>query len=140
VIGSGGGGNFGVQVTNGGTVILGERNELYGIRWTQGRWCDQTSLRGRLGLRAGLHFGLDDGRAIEPYIKASAIHEFLTGDRVTTDQSGFHPTLSGTIADVAAGIATKLSQSAYLYAEYDYATGDKIRQPWAIDLGLRWQW
>lgn len=28
----------------------------------------------------------------------------------------------------------------FLYAEYDYATGDKIRQPSAIDLGLRWQW
>jgi outer membrane autotransporter protein len=101
---------------------------------------DQTSLRGRLGLRTGLHFDLGNGQAIEPFVKASAIHEFLTGNRVTTDETSLHPTLSGTIADVAAGITTRLSQSAYVYAEYDYATGDKIRQPWAVDLGLRWQW
>jgi hypothetical protein len=27
-----------------------------------------------------------------------------------------------------------------LYGEYDYANGDKIRQPWAVNTGIRWQW
>jgi hypothetical protein len=44
------------------------------------------------------------------------------------------------VVDAAAGLAVRLNQSVYLYGEYDYANGDKIRQPWAVNGGLRWQW
>jgi outer membrane autotransporter protein len=101
---------------------------------------DQFSLRGRLGLRAGMDFVFSNGTALEPYVKISAIHEFLAGDRITVDEIGFNPTLSGTLVDAAAGLAVRLNQSVYLYGEYDYANGDKIRQPWAVNGGLRWQW
>ena len=101
---------------------------------------DQFSLRGRLGLRAGMHFVLSNGMEIEPYLKVSAVHEFLTGDQITLNETGFNPTLSGTSVDAAAGIAARVSQSVYLYGEYDYANGDKIRQPWAVNAGVRLQW
>jgi outer membrane autotransporter protein len=101
---------------------------------------DQFSLRGRLGLRAGMDFAFSNGIALEPYFKISAIHEFLTGDRIAVDDIGFNPTLSGTLVDAGAGLAVRLNQSVYLYGEYDYANGDKIRQPWAVNAGLRWQW
>ena len=101
---------------------------------------DQFSLRGRLGLRAGMDFVLSNGMEIEPYLKVSAVHEFLTGDQITLNESGFNPTLSGTSVDAAAGIAARVSQSVYLYGEYDYANGDKIRQPWAVNAGVRLQW
>jgi outer membrane autotransporter protein len=101
---------------------------------------DQYSLRGRLGLRAGMDFTFSNGTALEPYLKVSAIHEFLTGDQITTDEIAFNPTVSGTLVDAAAGLAVRLNQSVYLYGEYDYANGNKIRQPWAVNAGLRWQW
>ena len=101
---------------------------------------DQYSLRGRLGLRAGMHFSLSNGIAIEPYLKVSAVQEFLTGDQITLDDTPFFPTVSGTMVDAAAGLSARLNQSVYLYGEYDYANGDKIRQPWAVNLGVRWQW
>ncbi|HET9374699.1 MAG TPA: autotransporter outer membrane beta-barrel domain-containing protein [Chthoniobacterales bacterium] len=101
---------------------------------------DQFSLRGRLGLRAGMDFTFSNGIVLEPYCKISAIHEFLTGDRITLDDIGFNPTLSGTLVDAGAGLAVRLNRSVYLYGEYDYANGDKIRQPWAVNAGLRWQW
>lgn len=101
---------------------------------------DQYSLRGRLGLRAGMDFTFSNGTALEPYLKVSAIHEFLTGNQITLDEIGFNPTLSGTVVDAAAGLAVRLNPSVYLYGEYDYANGDKIRQPWAVNAGLRWQW
>src|SRR5271166_3439433 len=62
---------------------------------------DQYSLRGRLGLRAGMHFALSNHIAIEPYLKVSAVHEFLTGDQITINETGFNPTLSGTWVDAA---------------------------------------
>jgi outer membrane autotransporter protein len=101
---------------------------------------DQFSLRGRLGLRAGMDFVLSNGMEIEPYLKVSAVHEFLTGDQITLNETGFNPTLSGTWVDAAAGLTARVSQSVYLYGEYDYANGDKIRQPWAVNAGVRLQW
>jgi outer membrane autotransporter protein len=101
---------------------------------------NQYSLRGRLGVRAGMHFALSGGMALEPYLKVSAVHEFLTGDQITLNDTPFFPTVSGTMVDAAAGISARLNQSFYLYGEYDYANGDRIRQPWAVNLGVRWQW
>ena len=101
---------------------------------------DQFSLRGRLGLRAGMDFAFSNGTALEPYLKVSAVHEFLGGDRITANEIGFNPTLSGTLVDAGAGLAVRLNQSVYLYGEYDYANGDKIRAPWAVNAGVRWQW
>ena len=101
---------------------------------------DQFSLRGRLGLRAGMDFAFSNGITFEPYLKVSAVHEFLGGDRITANEIGFNPTLSGTLVDAGAGLALRLNQSVYLYGEYDYANGDKIRAPWAVNAGLRWQW
>jgi outer membrane autotransporter protein len=101
---------------------------------------DQYSLRGRLGLRAGMHFALSDGITLEPYLKVSGVHEFLTGDRITLDEIPFNPTVSGTWVDAGAGLAARLNRSVYLYGEYDYANSDRIRQPWAVNLGVRWEW
>jgi outer membrane autotransporter protein len=101
---------------------------------------DQYSLRGRLGLRAGMHFSLGNGLALEPYLKVSAVHEFLTGDQIPLNETPFFPTVSGTLVDAAAGLAARLSRSVYLYGEYDYANGDRVRQPWALNLGARWEW
>src|SRR5260370_17785556 len=87
---------------------------------------DQFSLRGRLGLRAGMHFALSNGIEIEPYLKVSAVHEFLTGDRITVNETGFNPTISETLVDAGAGITSRVSQFVYLFGAYDYANGDRI--------------
>jgi outer membrane autotransporter protein len=99
----------------------------------------QTSLRGRLGVRAGYHFDCGS-MAFEPYAKVSVINEFLGGDRITTDQTSFFPTLSGVGIQAAGGVTARITNSIYLYGEYDYANSDKIRIPWAVDAGLRWEW
>ena len=101
---------------------------------------DQFSLRGRLGLRAGMNFSLSNGITFEPYLKVSAVHEFLTGDGITLDETPFQPAVSGTWVQAGGGLAARLNPSVYLYGEYDYANGDKIRQPWAVNAGVRWQW
>ncbi len=72
---------------------------------------DQFSLRGRLGLRAGMDFAFSNGTALEPYLKVSAVHEFLGGDRITANEIGFNPTLSGTLVDAGAGLALRLNPS-----------------------------
>src|SRR5262249_26368965 len=76
-------------------------------------------------------------KAFEPYARVSVTNEFLGGDRVTTDQTSFFPTLSGVGIQAAGGLTARLTDSIYLYGEYDYANSDKIRIPWSVDAGLR---
>jgi autotransporter-like protein len=83
---------------------------------------------------------LSDRITLEPYLKVSVVHEFPTGDRITLDEIPFNPTVSGTWVDAGVGLSARLNRSAYLYGEYDYANSDKIRQPWAVNFGVRWEW
>lgn len=99
----------------------------------------QGSLRGRLGVRAGLH--LESGHmAFEPFVGGFVINEFLGGDRITTNQTNFFPTLSGVGVDVTAGLNARITDSIYIYGQYEYENADKFRTPWAVNAGLRWQW
>jgi outer membrane autotransporter protein len=74
------------------------------------------------------------------YAKAEVIEESLTGNTVRTESTGFDSSLSGTVGRFGGGFAAKLSQSIYIYGEYDYATGNDIQAPWSVTAGLRWQW
>jgi pertactin len=100
----------------------------------------QTSFIGRLGLRAGMHFETAGHRAIEPYVKASVIQEFLAEDTITTNSVHFTPSLGGTTGRFGVGVTAALCKSLYLYGEYDYATSDAIDEPWALNLGVHWEW
>jgi outer membrane autotransporter protein len=103
------------------------------------RGSSQGSLRGRLGLRAGLHLK-SWHIAFEPFAGVFVINEFLGGDRVTTDQTNFFPTLSGAAVDVTAGLNARITDSLFIYCQYEYENADKFRMPWAVNTGLRWQW
>jgi len=66
----------------------------------------------------------------QSHAKVSVINEFLGGYTITTNQNGFNPTLSGVGIQAAGGVTARISDSTYLYGEYDYANSDKIRIPW----------
>ena len=59
-------------------------------------------------------------------------------DRITTNQTSFFPNLSG--SKLPGGVTARLTDSIYLYGEYDYANSDKVRIPWAVDARFRWEW
>jgi hypothetical protein len=44
------------------------------------------------------------------------------------------------VSDGDRGVTARITDSIYLYGEYDYANSDKVRIPWAVDAGLRWAW
>ena len=47
-------------------------------------------------------------KTFEPYAKVSVINEFLGSYQITTDQTGFFPTLSGAAVETAAGLTARL--------------------------------
>jgi outer membrane autotransporter protein len=68
------------------------------------------------------------------------IHEFETGNEVQTNTTPFDNNLTGTIGRFGAGVATRIGSSLNVYAKYGYSTSDKISEPWAVNLGIRWMW
>jgi len=59
---------------------------------------------------------------------------------VTTNQTQFFPTQSGPAVDVTAGVNARITDSLYMYGQYEYENADKLRIPWTVNVGLRWQW
>jgi outer membrane autotransporter protein len=62
------------------------------------------------------------------------------GNQVQTNTAGFANNLAGTTGQFGAGTAASVSHRISLYAEYDYSVGDRLSEPWAGNLGFRWQW
>jgi outer membrane autotransporter protein len=99
---------------------------------------DQTSVLGRVGLRSGMEFTLNNHRVIEPYLQIALLQEFNKYNTVTTNSTSFHTQLPQTVKRFGAGIATKLAPNMFLYGDYYYAVGQNFREPVAVNIGLRW--
>jgi outer membrane autotransporter protein len=97
----------------------------------------QTSFQGRIGARTGLHFDFAHKKSIEPYIHASLIQEFVGKNRITTNATPFNTIYPPTVGRLGGGFAAQIAQSAFAYAEYDYAFGQGFHEPVAISLGVR---
>ena len=98
------------------------------------------SLLGKLGVTAGRHFDLGEGRVVQPYVRLALAHEFASDNGVRVNDHRFNNDLSGSRGELGAGIAVSLNERLQLHADFDYANGDRIEQPWGANLGLRYAW
>jgi outer membrane autotransporter protein len=77
---------------------------------------------------------------MQAYLKAALLQEFAKDNQVRINRSTFGNDLSGTRAEIGAGVAAQLTKAAQLHANVDYSRGDKIEQPWGFNIGLRCSW
>lgn len=102
---------------------------------------DQTrSLLGKLGTTAGRNFDLGEGRVAQPYVRLAYAHEFASDNRVKVNNHRFNNDLSGSRGELGVGVAVSMNERLQLHADFDYANGDRIEQPWGANLGLRYAW
>lgn len=101
---------------------------------------DTHSLQGKLGTTAGRTFDYGEGRMIQPYLRAAVAHEFVNGNQVRVNGNSFHNDLAGTRAELGAGVVAAWSQQWQAHAEFDYANGERLEQPWGVSVGLRYNW
>ncbi len=102
---------------------------------------DQTrSFLGKLGAAAGRRFELDNGRSVQPYVKAAYAHEFANNNKARVNDNVFNNDLSGSRAELGVGVAVQLSHSFQLHADFDYSNGEHIEQPYGLNLGARYFW
>lgn len=106
----------------------------------QAKGDDTQSVLGKVGTTLGRTLELGGGQFVQPYVRLAYAHEFVTDNEIQVNEIRFDNDLSGSRGEVGAGIAVALSERLQLHADFDYANGDKIEQPWGANLGLQYRW
>ncbi|WP_248769232.1 autotransporter outer membrane beta-barrel domain-containing protein [Pseudomonas sp. MWU12-2345] len=102
---------------------------------------DQTrSFLGKVGATVGRNLTLDSGTVVQPYLRAAVAHEFAKNNEVKVNNTVFNNDLSGSRSEFGAGVALKLSKDLQVHADFDYANGKSIEQPFGANVGLRYSW
>ncbi|EKT4473361.1 autotransporter outer membrane beta-barrel domain-containing protein [Pseudomonas putida] len=98
------------------------------------------SLLGKAGATVGRTFDLGAGRKVQPYLRAAYAHEFVDDNQVNVNDNRFDNDLSGSRGELGLGVAVSMTDRLQLHADFDYANGEKIEQPWGANVGLHYSW
>ena len=98
------------------------------------------SLLGKVGMTAGRNFEMSDGKVVQPYVRVAGVHEFAKNNEVQVNNNVFNNDLSGSRGELGAGVAVAFSDSLQVHADFDYANGENIEQPFGANVGLRYSW
>lgn len=88
----------------------------------------------------GKTLAMENGVALQPWLRASVIQELSDNNSVSINGNKFDNDLSGTRGEFGAGISAQVTKDLQIYADARYAKGDKIESPWGGNLGVRWIW
>lgn len=94
------------------------------------------SVQAKVGASAGRSIPLKDGGVVRPYLRLAAAQEFSRDNEVKVNSTRFDNELSGSRAEVGAGISVSLSERLQLHADFDYMNGKRVDQPWGANVGL----
>ncbi|MFG0460138.1 autotransporter outer membrane beta-barrel domain-containing protein [Pseudomonas sp. yb_1] len=98
------------------------------------------SLLGKAGATVGRTFDLGAGRKVQPYLRAAYAHEFVDDNQVNVNDNRFDNDLSGSRGELGLGVTVSMTDRLQLHADFDYANGEKIEQPWGANVGLHYSW
>ncbi len=98
------------------------------------------SLLGKVGATVGKTIHLDEGRILQPYLKAALAHEFANNSEVKVNDNSFKNDLSGSRGELGAGVALSLSKDFQVHADFEYSNGRNIEMPYSMNVGLRYLW
>lgn len=98
------------------------------------------SLLAKAGSHVGRTFALRDGGFVQPYVKAAYAHEFARDNQVRVNDTRFANDLSGSRIELGAGVNAQLTDVLQVQAGFDYMKGERIEQPWGVNLGVRYNW
>jgi outer membrane autotransporter protein len=116
--------------------VQGEKYDL--DNGMQARSNKADSLLGKVGTQVGQTRKLAKGGSFDYYGKVAIAHEFANNNEVKVNGNRFTNDLSGTRAEFGVGTAVQVSDRVQLHADFDYAKGRNIEQPWGVNLGLRY--
>ena len=95
------------------------------------------STLGKVGTSAGRSIALKDGGVLTPYVRVAMAQEFSGSNDVKVNDKRFGNDLSGSRAELGAGVSVSLSERLQLHADFDYMKGKNVEQPWGANVGLK---
>jgi outer membrane autotransporter protein len=95
------------------------------------------STLGKVGTSAGRSIALKDGGVLTPYLRVAMAQEFSRSNDVKVNDKRFGNDLSGSRAELGAGVSVSLSERLQLHADFDYMKGKNVEQPWGANVGLK---
>ncbi|WP_248741133.1 autotransporter outer membrane beta-barrel domain-containing protein [Pseudomonas sp. MWU12-2029] len=99
-----------------------------------------TSVQSRVGAQFGRELQLDKGLRIKPYVKAAWVTEHAGDSEVKVNGARLDSRLPGSRAELGGGLMLTAAQNHHVYVEGQYAKGRDIEQPWAVNVGYRYNW
>lgn len=97
-----------------------------------------SSVIGEIGTTVGRNIQLESGSVLQPYLKAAIAHEFDQSNKVFVNDNSFNNDLSGSRFKVGAGAAMSVSKNLKLHADVEHSVGKNIKQPYGVNVGLRY--
>ncbi|WP_454868300.1 autotransporter outer membrane beta-barrel domain-containing protein [Pseudomonas farris] len=98
------------------------------------------SFIGKVGATAGRNIPLEQGRVIQPYLRAAWAHEFAKSNEVQVNNNVFNNDLSGSRVELGTGVAVAMTKKLHIHADFDYSSGRNFEQPFGVNLGVRYEW
>ena len=95
------------------------------------------SVVGKVGTSIGRSIALKEGGVLQPYVRVAAAQEFARSNQVKVNTSRFDNDVSGSRAELGAGVSVSLSERLQLHADFDYMKGKRVEQPWGANVGLK---
>lgn len=97
------------------------------------------SLLGKVGTTLGKTISLGGDSMIQPYVKAAFAHEFAQRNQVQVNNNEFNNDLSGSRAELGAGVAWTVAKDFQVYGEAGYMNGKNIEMPYSFSLGASYR-
>lgn len=97
------------------------------------------SLLGKVGTTVGKTIELGGDSMIQPYVKAAFAHEFAQRNQVQVNNNVFNNDLSGSRAELGAGVAWTVVKDLQVYGEAGYMNGKNIEMPYSFSLGASYR-
>jgi outer membrane autotransporter protein len=98
------------------------------------------SLLGKVGVTAGHRFAMPRAGYAQPYVRLAYAREFAGDNGVSVNGNRFDNDLAGARGEVGAGLSVLFSTRWNVHADVQYSDGEKLSQPWAGTVGLRFAW
>ena len=99
-----------------------------------------TSVQSRVSGQFGRELQLDQGLRLKPYVKAAWVSEHAGDSSVRVNGARLDSRLPGSRAELSGGMMLTAVQNHHVYVEGQYVNGRDIEQPWAVNVGYRYNW